>query len=344
MKFLVVVALAVAASALKTVHVAEEALVLPEVYTTAHAQALIDEVNAKQTSWTAGHNSRFVNATRSFILRHMGALKEPKGMLPEQDIEVGALPSDFDSRTQWGSMCPSTSEIRDQAACGSCWAFGAVEAMTDRICIASKGADTPHISAEDLMTCCNTCGMGCDGGYPSAAWGHFKLAGIVTGGQYGSGQGCQPYKLPKCDHHVTGKYQPCGSEGPTPACDKSCIAGYSKSYTQDKHYGSSAYSVPQDADKIATEIMTNGPVEGAFEVYSDFINYKSGVYKHTSGQLLGGHAIKILGWGVENGDDYWLVANSWNEDWGAQGYFKIAKGNNECGIESGVVAGLPKLN
>jgi hypothetical protein len=43
------------------------------------------------------------------------------------------------------------------------------------------------------------------------------------------------------------------------------------------------------------------------------------VYKHTTGKPLGGHAIKILGWGTENGDDYWLVANSWNPDWGDQG-------------------------
>lgn len=62
--------------------------------------------------------------------------------------------------------------------------------------------------------------------------------------------------------------------------------------------------------------MTNGPVEAAFEVYSDFMNYKSGVYKHTTGSLEGGHAVKILGWGVENGEDYWLVANSWSPAWG----------------------------
>jgi len=88
--------------------------------------------------------------------------------------------------------------------------------------------------------------------------------------------------------------------------------------------------------------MTNGPVEGAFTVYGDFPSYKSGVYKHVSGDELGGHAIKILGWGVENGEDYWLVANSWNPEWGNEGYFKIARGTDECGIEDGVVAGLPK--
>jgi len=47
--------------------------------------------------------------------------------------------------------------------------------------------------------------------------------------------------------------------------------------------------------------MTNGPAEAAFTVYEDFLTYKSGVYKHTSGSALGGHAVKIMGWGNENG-------------------------------------------
>ena len=65
--------------------------------------------------------------------------------------------------------------------------------------------------------------------------------------------------------------------------------------------------------EIQAEIMKNGPVEGAFTVYADFPSYQSGVYQHTAGAALGGHAIKILGWGVENNVKYWLVANSWNE-------------------------------
>jgi len=92
-----------------------------------------------------------------------------------------------------------------------------------------------------------------------------------------------------------------------------------------------------------TEIYTNGPVEAAFDVYADFPTYKSGVYQHVTGDYLGGHAIKILGWGTENGTPYWLVANSWNADWGDQGFFKILRGSDECGIEDGVVAGLPKF-
>ena len=44
-----------------------------------------------------------------------------------------------------------------------------------------------------------------------------------------------------------------------------------------------------------------------------------GVYRHTSGSVLGGHAVKMIGYGVEGGTKYWLVANSWNSDWGEKG-------------------------
>jgi cathepsin B len=69
----------------------------------------------------------------------------------------------------------------------------------------------------------------------------------------------------------------------------------------------------------------------------------TGVYQHVTGPALGGHAIRILGWGVENGTPYWLIANSWNTDWGDNGYFRILQGRNECGIESSISAGLPRV-
>merc|ERR1711862_1089092 len=55
-----------------------------------------------------------------------------------------------------------------------------------------------------------------------------------------------------------------------------------------------------DVKQIQMELMTNGPTEAAFTVYEDFVNYKSGVYQHVTGKALGGHAIRLLGWGEEN--------------------------------------------
>ena len=47
----------------------------------------------------------------------------------------------------------------------------------------------------------------------------------------------------------------------------------------------------------------------------------TGVYQHESGDFLGEHALKMLGWGVEDGTPYWLIANSWNSDWGDNGEY-----------------------
>ncbi|XP_026639021.1 cathepsin B isoform X2 [Microtus ochrogaster] len=186
---------------------------------------------------------------------------------------------------------------------------------------------------------------GCNGGYPSGAWNFWTKKGLVSGGLYNSHVGCLPYTIPPCEHHVNGSRPQCtGEGGDTPKCTKSCEAGYSPSYKDDKHYGYSSYSVSNSEKEIMAEIYKNGPVEGAFTVYSDFLTYKSGVYKHVAGDVLGGHAIRILGWGVENGVPYWLVANSWNVDWGDNGLFKIFKGEDHCGIESEIVAGIPRTD
>merc|ERR1712093_308559 len=305
---------------------------------------IVAEVNTVQSSWVAsmdGLGDRSVDDYAALC----GALPTPEDMkLPQITVEVPEnLPADFDAREEWGSICPSTKEIRDQAACGSCWAFGAVEAMTDRTCIASKGQTKPHLAAEDVLSCCGfSCGDGCNGGYPEAAWHYWVRDGVVTGGQYNTSEGCYPYQLAPCEHHVKGKLQPCGSIEPTPKCAHHCTnANYHTAWAADKHKGAKAYSISSSVEDIQTEIMTKGPVEAAFTVYADFLAYRSGVYRHTSGSALGGHAIKILGWGVLNGEDYWLVANSWNHAWGDNGYFKILRGEDECGIESGVVAGTP---
>jgi cathepsin B len=307
------------------------------------SQEIVDFVNYKaNTTWKAGHNFKGYDVQHVKTL--CGKLDNQPITLPKKQPLLGAvgdLPKEFDSRKQW-PHCPTLREVRDQGSCGSCWAFASVEAMSDRICISSKGNDNAHISSEDLLSCCEDCGEGCNGGYPNAAWAYFRDSGIVTGGQYNTHQGCRPYSIAPCEHHVNGSRLPCHGIGPTPKCVEKCESSYKMSYKQDKHYAVDAYSVSDDQEEIMAEIMKHGPVGAAFTVFADFPSYKSGVYQHVSGEALGGHAIKILGWGEENGVAYWLVANSWNSDWGDKGFFKILRGKDECGIESEIVAGNPK--
>lgn len=256
---------------------------------------------------------------------------------------VADIPESFDSRTAW-PHCPTIGEIRDQGSCGSCWAFGAVEAMSDRTCIGSNGKLNIHYSAQDLVSCCHICGFGCNGGYPGMAWRYWVHWGLVSGGNYNTSQGCVDYKIEPCEHHVSGSRPACdGEEGKTPKCQEQCRPGYNVPYKKDRHFGKKAYSVKSDVAAIQREIMTNGPVEVAITVYEDFVHYKSGVYQHVSGSALGGHAIRMLGWGVENGTPYWLLANSWNTDWGDNGFFKVLRGSDECGVESAVNTGLAKV-
>jgi len=223
-------------------------------------------------------------------------------------------------------------EIRNQGECGSCWAFGGVEALSDRFCIASKGQQNASLAPLDPVSC-DTNDMGCQGGDLGSLWQYAQTSGIVE-------ESCAPYNdsIPTCPPAK----QPCLKFVNTPKCKKSCVDG--TAWASSKHHAQSAYSIQQNVADIQKEIMTNGPVEGGFTVFEDFLAYKSGVYKHVKGQAVGGHAIKMIGWGVDtNNVPYWTIANSWTDSWGDNGYFLMLRGKNECGIESEVVAGLPKL-
>ncbi|CAK9294025.1 unnamed protein product [Gordionus sp. m RMFG-2023] len=310
------------------------------------ANQIVDYINNLNTTWKASTIPNFQSWDYDLIKKLMGVnLNATTSKLFNMEVQYHdqdkiQLPDEFDSRIQWPD-CPTLHEVRDQGACGSCWAFGAVEAMSDRICISSNGAVNAHISAEDLLTCCDNCGFGCDGGQPQLAWAYYRSNGIVTGGQFGSNQGCLPYEIPHCDHHTTGIYKPCSKVVDTPKCVTHCESSYNRTYKDDKNFAKKIYYVPFDPKQIQSEIMQYGPVEAIMIVFEDFLQYKSGVYKHVTGDLVGGHAVKIIGWGVQDNTSYWLSVNSWNQDWGQKGFFKILRGTNECGIEAEIYAGLP---
>jgi cathepsin B len=303
-------------------------------------------------TWVAARNPRFEGHTLADAKKLMGALQhtDKAAWLPHKPVEQNVdLPTEFDWRTDpRAAECPSLKEIRDQASCGSCWAFGSVEAMTDRICIASKGADKSHLSAEDVTSCCHLGDNGCGGGIPSTVYQYYRSSGIVTGGNYGDKSMCYSYQLAPCAHHVNSThYKPC-QEGPTPTCARKCIDN-GADWSQDKRHGAEGgYSVCKQGESceqaMMQEIYQNGPITGMFFVHQSLLSYKSGVYSagwFWKDPMLGGHAIKIMGFGTENGTPYWLIANSWNTEWGDNGYFKIKRGDDNCQIENAMINGGP---
>lgn len=82
-------------------------------------------------------------------------------------------------------------------------------------------------------------------------------------------------------------------------------------------------------------------------VYSDFLGYAGGIYKPhpTATRLSGAQAVEILGWGVDadTSEEFWIIKNSWGEDWGEEGYARIAKNVKDLGLEDLVITGVPWL-
>lgn len=305
--------------------------------------AEILRINQAQNLWQAGHNPISEKGV-DYVKKLLGTFlpDDSKDEIVRKPTRVAkskgsgsSIPTSFDARKNW-PHCASIASIKDQGLCGSCWAIAAASVASDRLCIRSNGNITVNISAENLLACCTYCAQttGCDGGWPERAWRYMLIQGVVTGGGYHSNEGCQPYEVP-----------PTGAQNlNTPQCSNdSCTNSlYTKRFKKDKHFAYFYNFVPpKDPDQIQTAIMTTGPVQASFEVYADFPHYTRGIYKYTYGKFLGGHSVKIIGWGKNNetGVDYWIVSNSWGSSWGENGTFRIRRGTDECMIEKYVLYG-----
>jgi cathepsin B len=273
---------------------------------------MVQSIRAKAT-WQA-HDveaNPLKNYTHDELLKMLGTFIVPTNGVYKK-VEVTATPAEFDARTQWPSYVHA---VRDQQQCGSCWAFGASESLSDRFAISSAGKVNKVLSPEDLVSC-DSSDYGCGGGYMENAWVYLENTGIVT-------DTCFPY--------TSGD----GTEAP---CQTKCTDG--SAWTKYKCQAGTRVN-PQTVDEIKSELYNHGPMEGAFTVYEDFFNYKSGVYTPTSTSVAGGHAIKVLGYGTESGKKYWLCANSWGSGWGMDGFFKIEQGT--CDIDTQIFSCTPDV-
>lgn len=97
-----------------------------------------------------------------------------------------------------------------------------------------------------------------------------------------------------------------------------------------------SFNITANNETEAVDCLYNsGPISVAFQVVSDFRSYKSGVYSSTAcknGADNVNHAVLAVGYGTENNKNYWIVKNSWGATWGDNGFFKIERGVNMCGM------------
>lgn len=270
-------------------------------------------LNSDEDTWVAGHNEYFTNKTYEEVSHLMGTI--PRNLdigntcptEEDSDDDGSDIPTEFSALLEWPGLI---SPIRDQGRCGSCYAVSAAEVLTDRFAISTNSSKSPILSPEDIVSCDNA-EHACGGGELPSTWKYMVQKGLVT-------ENCLPYSA---------------GNGTAPSCPikKKCADGS----RWKKYKALNSYPI-KGVKNIQRELMTNGPIQVAFSVYKSFMSYKYGVYKKKWYEVIpeGGHAVRLLGFGTENGQDYWLVANSWGEHWGIGGYFKIARGTDECAIET----------
>ena len=287
----------------------------------------------------------------------------------KSDIE---LPKQFNGPEIWKKYL---SPITNQGSCGNCWAHASSSALADRFAILSLGKIKFEPSPYELTVCSNdfqTSDMqkvwkneselqkmdkrmhdnrSCNGNnlYDTAASlftdgitevGCFPNKFTVNGSTTDIGKIENPSDLPYC-YNVTGIELDTCVDGKKPMRKYRCKTAYLACKDGD--------SSDIKEKKIMYDLYKYGPIIVGIMLFPDFVyNYDGkSIYTHPdkSGGELGGHAVRVVGWGEETVDGelikYWWIANSWGTDWGLNGYFKMKRGIRECQLEDNIMSVIP---
>ncbi len=267
---------------------------------------LIEETNAKNLTYTLGHNAfsgmnseEFAKVMLFDFNRELLTMSAPSApSLRGETFDMTSVPTSVDWRTK-GVVSP----VQDQGQAGTCYSFGTSCAVESAMAI--KTGVLTKLSEQQIVDCSTIKNggpnMGINGGQiaPTFEW-IGKVGGLCTEQAY-------PY--------VSGTTKATGT------CQKTCS----------KVSGSSVQSVVNVKPKSDADMMTalsKTVVTIAIEAdESKFQLYKSGVFTGACGTSLD-HAVALVGYGTTNGLDYYILRNSWSSSWGDGGYMQIGKGND----------------
>ncbi|XP_066293974.1 cathepsin Z-like [Branchiostoma lanceolatum] len=253
-----------------------------------------------------------------------------KSPLPWEYLKLSDLPTSLDWRDVNGvNYASPTRNQNNPFDCGSCWAMGTTSALADRVNIMRKGKwPSTFLSAQHVIAC--TKGS-CNGGNPAEVYQYANKHGIPD-------ETCNNYQA--LDQKCT-PVNRCGTCLPTqifPSIKYKCHA-------EEKHtvWHVSEYGEVSGAENMKAEIYQRGPISCGIEVTDTFEKYTGGIYSEVKPSPMVNHEVSIAGWGVENGEEYWIGRNSWGTDWGEQGWFRITmKKDLNLGIETECTWGVPK--
>ncbi len=243
------------------------------------------------------------------------------GEIPWAHIQTKDLPLEWDWRNISGRNYLSwTRNQHIPQYCGSCWAHATTSALADRIHIARNSTFPEVALSVQVMLNCKAGGT-CGGGNPGGAYAFAYNHGIPE-------DSCQNYIAKDPAKAECSDIQVCHDCFKSADGSPNCTA-----VTNERLWKVSNYGVINGADAMKKSIYNDGPIACAMDSTDQLHAYTGGIFSQKVLAPIPNHIVSVVGWGVENGTEYWIVRNSWGTYWGEQGFFRIVTGTQNLGIQ-----------